>query len=140
VKGRIIAYWSTTILLFLAIFGGGTAQLTHQPQNVAGLVHLGYPPYMASILGFWKICGALSILIPGFPRLKEWAYAGIFFVLTGAAASHAICHDPAWHVVVTLTLALFAVVSWALRPASRRVPLPSRDAVVTSTSPHPSML
>lgn len=138
-KAKNIGYWTITVLLGLAIFSGGAAQLTRQPQTVAGLVHLGYPPYMASILGFWKVCGAISILMPGFPRLKEWAYAGIFFLLTGAAVSHAVCHDPAWHIVATLTLACFAVVSWALRPANRRIPLPSHVAVVTSASPHPSI-
>jgi uncharacterized membrane protein YphA (DoxX/SURF4 family) len=138
-KGKTIGYWTITILLFLAIFGGGVAQLTRQPQTVAGLTRLGYPPYMASILGFWKVCGAIAILIPGFPRLKEWAYAGIFFVLTGAAASHAVCHDPAWHVVVTLTLALLAVASWALRPASRRTGQAGFPADVQTGRPQTSI-
>ncbi len=133
-----IAYWIVTILLALAIFSGGVGQITRNPQTVAGVVQLGYPAYLTSILGFWKIAGTIAILAPAFVRLKEWAYAGIFFVLTGAAVSHAVCHDPAWHVVVTLTLAAFAVASWALRPASRRVDEAVQPAAVQTARPHPS--
>lgn len=135
-----IGYWIVTILLALAIFSGGVGQITRNPQTVAGIVQLGYPAYLTSILGFWKIAGTIAILMPGFVGLKEWAYAGVFFVLTGAAVSHAVCHDPAWHVVVTLTLAAFAVVSWALRPASRRVDLTDAAPAVQTARPHPSYL
>ena len=62
----------------------------HLRNNVEGIVHLGYPLYFITIIGFWKVLGAITLLAPGFPRLKEWAYAGIFFDLTGAAASCAI--------------------------------------------------
>lgn len=98
---------------------GGAAQLAHQKDAVAGMLHLGYPPYFLTILGFWKFLGGIAILAPRFPRLKEWAYARIFFEMTGAAASHAACHDPAWHVAVTIGFAALTVVSWALRPPSR---------------------
>src|SRR5262249_18877024 len=80
---------------------------------------LGYPVYFVMILGFWKLLGSLALVVPGLPRVKEWAYAGIFFNMTGAAVSHLVCHDAAWHVGVTLGLAALAVASWALRPASR---------------------
>jgi uncharacterized membrane protein YphA (DoxX/SURF4 family) len=83
---------------------------------------LGYPPYLLTILGTWKILGSIAIVIPGFPRLKEWVYAGIFFGMTGAAASHAMKGDfgPfAYHIVITLSLAALALLSWALRPQSR---------------------
>jgi len=69
--------------------------------------------------------GAIAILVPGFPRLKEWAYAGIFFNMTGAAATGVFTHSAAWHVVVDLILAALTVASWALRPASRRLESPS---------------
>ena len=88
-------------------------------------MHLGYPVYFITILGFWKVLGAIALLAPRFPRLKEWAYAGIFFEMTGAAASHAVRGDAAWHVVVTLGFAVLAVVSWALRPPSRTLGLNS---------------
>jgi hypothetical protein len=138
VKAKAIGYWITTILLALGMFLGGMGQLTRQPQTVAGIVHLGYPPYLCTILGFWKVCGAVAIVIPGFLYLKEWAYAGVFFLMTGAATSHIVCHDPSWHAVVTLTLALLAVASRALRPANRRVEK-SMGQDVQSARLHPSM-
>jgi hypothetical protein len=86
------------------------------------MVLLGYPLYFFHILGFWKVLGAIAILVPRFPRLKEWAYAGIFFDLTGAAASCVAVggYGPyAFHVLAPLVLAALAIASWALRPASR---------------------
>ncbi len=117
------AYWIITPLLVFAIGSGGVAELAHLPANVGGIVHvLGYPPYVLTILGFWKVLGAIALLVPRFPRLKEWAYAGIFFNVTGAAASHAAVGDYgiyAFHVLVNLFLAVLVVASWALRPESR---------------------
>ncbi len=86
------------------------------------MVLLGYPLYFFHILGFWKVLGAIAILVPRFPRLKEWAYAGIFFDLTGAAASCVAVGGSgpyAFHVLAPLVLAALAIASWALRPASR---------------------
>jgi hypothetical protein len=77
-----------------------------------------------TIIGLWKVLGSIALIVPRFPRLKEWAYAGIFFNMTGAAASHALSGDYgvyAFHVVATLAIALLAVASWALRPPSRRM-------------------
>ena len=74
-----------------------------------------------SILGTWKLLGAAAIVVPGLPRLKEWAYAGILLELSGAALSHAAAGDPAGKVAVPLVLLVLAAVSWALRPASRRL-------------------
>jgi uncharacterized membrane protein YphA (DoxX/SURF4 family) len=108
-----------TAFLAFAVVSGGAAELVHRPDNVEGLVHLGYPAYFATIIGFWKVLGGLTVLAPRLPRLKEWAYAGIFFNMTGAAISHAVSGDAAWHVIVTGSLAVLAIVSWALRPPSR---------------------
>jgi hypothetical protein len=90
---------------------------------------LGYPLYLMTILGTWKMLGSITLLAPRFPRLKEWAYAGIFFNMTGAAISHAVVGDEAWHVWYTASLALVALVSWALRPESRALGtlMPSHD-------------
>jgi hypothetical protein len=85
----------------------------------AATLALGYPPYLLIILGGWKLLSAPALLAPGLPRLKEWAYAGIFFDLTGAAASHAFSGDPTGKVATPLVLLLTAATSWALRPASR---------------------
>ncbi len=124
-KPKTIAYWITTILVALPIGSGGVAQLALLQQNVDGFTRiLHYPAYFVPVLGFWKVAGAIVLLVPGFPRLKEWAYAGIFFDLTGAAAS-------CWavggfgantlHVLAPAVLAGVAVASWALRPASRKI-------------------
>lgn len=126
-KWKAIAYWTTTAIVALALLPGGVAQLLHQRDTVAGIVLLGYPAYFATILGFWKVLGGATLLAPRLPRLKEWAYAGAVFDLTGAAASHAACGDfgaYGFHLAVPLLLAGVAAVSWALRPASRRADVP----------------
>ncbi len=116
---KSLAYWTTTAMVVFAMFSGGIAELAHRPETISGMKQLGYPVYFVMILGFWKLLGSLALVVPRFPRVKEWAYAGIFFNMTGAAVSHLVCHDAAWHVVVTLGIAALAVASWALRPASR---------------------
>ena len=125
VKAKNIAYWITTILVAFFIGGGGLAQVAHVKETVDGFVHiLGYPAYFVTILGVWKVLGPIAILVPGFPRLKEWAYAGIFFDLTGAAASNASVGDHGaygFHIIAPLVIAGLTVVSWALRPQSRVV-------------------
>jgi len=103
------------------IGSGGAAELARVPGNVQGLAQLGYPVYFATIIGFWKVLGAIGILAPRFPRLKEWAYAGIFFNMTGAAATGVFTHSATWHVIVDVVLAALTVASWALRPPSRRL-------------------
>jgi len=121
VKTKSRSYWIITALVAFFIGSGGLAELARVPGNVEGLVHLGYPPYFATIIGFWKILGAIAILAPRFPRLKEWAYAGIFFNMTGAAATGLFTHSATWHIMVDVVLAALAVASWALRPPSRRL-------------------
>ena len=116
---KAIAYWMTTGMIVLAMFSGGVAELAHRPETINGMIQLGYPVYFVMILGFWKLLGSVALVIPRFPTLKEWAYAGIFFNMTGAAVSHLVCHDAAWHVGVTLGLAALAVASSELRPPSR---------------------
>lgn len=120
-KSKTIAYWATTGILVLAMLSGGIAELARQRDTVAGMVHLGYPLYFITIIGCWKVLGSIALLVPGFPRVKEWAYAGIFFNMTGAAVSHAACGDAAWHIVVTLGFAVLAVISWAFRPSNRKM-------------------
>lgn len=124
-KAKSIAYWITTILVALLIGSGGLAQIWQYRINPHGVVPvLGYPTYFFAILGFWKALGAIAILWPRFPRLKEWAYAGIFFDLTGAAASVAAVGGYGaygFHVLAPLILAALTVASWALRPESRRI-------------------
>ena len=122
-KTTKIVYWITTILVVLPIGSGGIAQMMQYFASPHGVVPvLGYPMYFFLILGFWKFFGALTILMPGFPRLKEWAYAGIFFDLTGAAASCALSGGYGaygFHVIAPLIITGFMIASWALRPPSR---------------------
>jgi uncharacterized membrane protein YphA (DoxX/SURF4 family) len=120
-KWKSINYWVITAIVAFCIGSGGAAELARLPGNVEGLVRLGYPPYFVTIIGFWKVLGAIAILVPGFPRLKEWAYAGIFFNMTGAAATGLFVGAAPWHVIVDLVLTAFTVASWALRPPSRRL-------------------
>jgi hypothetical protein len=122
-KERIknIAYWVTTILGPASFVIGGTLFLMRKEQAVATLAHLGYPSYVASILGVWKLLGAIAIVIPRFPRLKEWAYAGFCFDLTGAAVSRAIVGDSVVDIAAPLVFLALVVASWALRPASRKL-------------------
>jgi hypothetical protein len=127
-RGRTIAYWLTTGILMLEFAISGAISVARPPIVVAGLTHLGYPAYFPLLLGTWKLLGVLALFAPGLPRLKEWAYAGIMFDLTGAAFSHAASGDGAADIVVPLVLAVLTVASWLLRPASRTlgVLLPSR--------------
>jgi len=125
VKAKSIAYWTMTILVAFPIGSGGVSQVAQYLGNPHGVVPVpGYPMYFFAILGFWKVLGAIAILLPRFPRLKEWAYAGIFFDLTGAAASCAAVGGYGaygFHVIAPLILTGFCVASWALRPESRRI-------------------
>jgi hypothetical protein len=138
-KGKNIAYWTTTGLIAFFIGGGGAGQIAQYLSNPHGVVPvLGYPLYFFAILGFWKVLGAIAILVPRYPRLKEWAYAGIFFDLTGAVASVAavgVYGAYAFHILAPLILTGVTVASWALRPESRVIgvlfPVTDRTPVET---------
>jgi len=125
-KVRQACYWVTTIFIALETLAGGVTDLAHgRTSVVAGplvadvITHLGYPLYFLTILGLWKVLGGIVLLVPRFPRLKEWSYAGIFFELTGAAASFVAHGDDARELIAPLALAVLALSSWALRPPSR---------------------
>ena len=124
-KMRVIGYWVTTILIALETLAGGVTDLMHGrtnlfsgPSVVDVVTSLGYPVYVLAILGIWKIPGAITLVVPGFLRLKEWAYAGIVFELTGAAASQAVRGRPN-DVIAPVVLLGLALASWALRPPNR---------------------
>lgn len=124
-KVRMIAYWATTVVVTLELGVGGISDLLHAKELlvigdpvVEILAYLRYPVYLLTILGCWKVLGAIVLVAPRLPRLKEWAYAGAFFDLTGAAVSFMLRGDGG-DAIGPLFLALFAVTSWALRPQSR---------------------
>jgi hypothetical protein len=123
-KAKKIGYWTTTGLVAFALAFGGALDIASTPEVLAVLSHLGYPPYFGMLIGGWKVLGALAILAPGFPRLKEWAYAGIAFDFTGAAVSHAAVGDGASAILTPLVLLGLAIASWALRPESRKLLAP----------------
>jgi uncharacterized membrane protein YphA (DoxX/SURF4 family) len=127
-KTKVISYWVTTIFTALELLAGGVTDLMHgRTALVAGepvaevLAHLGYPVYLLTILGAWKLLGAIALLAPRLPRLKEWAYAGSFFVYAGAVASGVVrgLDDPGTFIWPPLIFAVLTLASWALRPQSR---------------------
>jgi hypothetical protein len=124
-NSRTIAYWAVTAVVALALAGGAIAQLSGAASTVAVFQHLGYPAYVATLIGFWKGLGLVALLVPRFERLKEWAYAGMFFNFTGAAVSHVAAGDALGQVLPPLVILGFVMASWALRPASRRLAAPS---------------
>jgi hypothetical protein len=121
---RSIGYWVTTGLLIFVLATGGVADLAHRGGTAAGMTELGYPTYVMTILGFWKVLGAMAIAAPRFPLVKEWAYAGAFFDLTGGFASHIGHRSAANHLIYTGFFAICVVMSWALRPANRKLGVP----------------
>lgn len=118
-RTKTVAYWLTTAVIAFVMVSGGAAELARLQPTTEGMLKLGYPPYVMTILGVWKLLGAIVLLVPALPRLKEWAYAGIVFSMTGAVASHVAVGDSARHVLVPAIFALVAIGSWAFRPAAR---------------------
>ena len=123
-----IIYWIATIWLATGMVSTGLMQLSKAsaegalaPPGIYGITHLGYPVYFLTILGIWKILGVLALLIPRFPLLKEWAYAGFFFIMSGAIFSHFAVGDPLKENIPSLLLLLLTVVSWYFRPPDRKI-------------------
>jgi hypothetical protein len=119
---KTISYWLITAILAFFIGSGGVAYLLAADFTTAGFVILGLPVYIMQLIGFWKLVGAIVLLLPRLPRVKEWAYAGIFIDVTGAAVAHAAVGDYgvyAFHIVVNLLFVVLLALSWALRPGAR---------------------
>jgi hypothetical protein len=111
---RTAGYWISTGMIALAFGSGGVAYLAGAEVQLRGMAELGYPAYFVTILGVLKVLGALAIVTSRFPRLREWAYAGIAFDLIGAAASHAAVGHSAVKVAVPLVILAIMAVSWKL--------------------------
>ncbi len=124
--------WAATGLTALAFLTGGFFDAARGEQVRGIMSHLGYPVYFAALIGVWKVLGGLAILAPRFPRLKEWAYAGMFFDLSGAAISHGSVGDPPARILTPLAILVLVVASWALRPKSRFL---AGGAAVEAASP-----
>jgi len=121
---RTITYWTFTFLLVFELAAGSLWNLLQIEWVRVQLNYLGYPLYYTYITGVWQIGGAAVIIAPGFLRLKEWAYAGSFFQFSGAVLSHLLAGDfvPVSTWLTPLVFSMFVIVSWALRPADRRLP------------------
>jgi uncharacterized membrane protein len=122
-KTNKIIYWIATIFLAVGMLAGGLQQLLQVGGYVAIITHLGYPKYFMSIIGAWKILGVITILVPGVRILKEWAYAGFFFVMSGAVISHLAMGQTIGEIYPSLTLLIMTVISWYFRPTDRKVVL-----------------
>lgn len=119
-KRNKIIYWIATGWLALGMLSTGVVQLLKTKEEVELMTHLGYPLYFLTILGIWKILGVIAVLIPEFPLLKEWAYAGFFFAMSGAIISHLAMGDAAKEFFGPVLLLALTIVSWYFRPASRK--------------------
>jgi len=122
-KNKII-YWISTIWLALGMIATGIGQLFKAKAGQGGVdmvTHLGYPVYLITLLGVLKVLGVITVLIPRFPLLKEWAYAGFFFIMTGAMFSHIATGDPVSSLFPSLLLLVLAAISWYFRPADRKI-------------------
>jgi hypothetical protein len=117
---RTVAYWLTTLIVAWEMIAGSTWDLLQIHHVRAVFERLGYPLYMLYILGAWKFPCAMALLTPRFLRLKEWAYAGAFFSYSGATASHVLAGDRFWTWLAPGGFAVVTLISWGLRPASRR--------------------
>jgi hypothetical protein len=118
---RVVAYWTTTALLAAECFVGGVMGALRLQPFKGVVTHLGYPPYFMTILGVCYVSAGVVLLAPRLALVKEWAYAGLMFIYTGAVASHIWVGDDAKTLVGPLIFAGLAVASWALRPRRRRV-------------------
>lgn len=118
-RPRAVLYWIATVLVAAQCAIGGVLDLLRAPAFLGLMQHLGYPSYFSSIIGSWKVLAAVALIAPRSPRLKEWAYAGIFFDLTGAAASHLAAGDGAPALMGPTLFTGLLIASWALRPSER---------------------
>ena len=110
---KTVTYWITTVIVAIAFFVTGIGNLVPFAHIARDMAHLGYPPYFLIILGSWKILGAVTIVFARIPRLREWAYAGMMFDLTGAAFSRLASGDGVTMIVIPTAMACLVVLSWA---------------------------
>lgn len=120
-KRNKIIYWVSTIWLALGMISTGIVQLFRVKEDVDFIIQMGYPDYFLTIIGTWKILGAVAVLIPKFTLLKEWAYAGFFFIMSGAVFSHIATGNSMNEIFPAVLLLALTVISWYFRPANRKI-------------------
>jgi uncharacterized membrane protein YphA (DoxX/SURF4 family) len=119
--GRKITYWITTGLVAASCLFAGFSYLKGGPQVLQGFAHVGYPPQLRILLGIAKILGALALIVPSLPKLKEWAYAGFTFTWIAAFVAHYLAKDGTI-AFVPLVLLLFLATSYFTRPETHAWP------------------
>lgn len=117
-----VIYWIATAWLSLGMVSTGIVQITQMKEEADMFAHLGYPAYLMIILGVWKLLGVIAIIVPKYPLVKEWAYAGFFFTMSGAIFSHFTAGDGAKEYFGPVLLLVLTIVSWYFRPTDRKIP------------------
>ena len=120
-KTNKIIYWISTLWLSLGMVSTGLVQLFRQNEQVDYITDLGFPEFSLTLLSIWKILGVIVLLIPKFTLLKEWAYAGFFFAMSGAVYSHIVAGDPVNEIFPSLLLLILTLISWYFRPTNRKI-------------------
>lgn len=120
-KRNKIIYWIFTLWMSLGMVSTAIVQLMKNKDELANFTNLGYPSYLMTIIGIWKILGVIVVLIPKRPLIKEWAYAGFFFVMSGAVISHIIVNDPIGRILPAVLLLALVIISWYFRPSDRQI-------------------
>ena len=119
-KRKNIIYWAATLWLSLGMISTGIVQTIQMKEELQKMNSLGYPGYFMSIIGIWKLLGVLVILLPKLHLLKEWAYAGFFFVMSGAIFSHLANSSELSEYFGPILLIILTFISWYFRPESRK--------------------
>lgn len=119
-KRNKIIYWIATLWLALGMVSSGVVQILNIKAETEFIINLGYPSYFLPLLGVWKLLGVIAILVPGRPLLKEWAYAGFFFAMSGALYSH-IATGNLKDIFPPILLLVLTVLSWYFRPQDRKI-------------------
>ena len=120
-KRNVVIYWIATLWMALGMLSTGIVQIIKLKEEVGKMMSLGYPLYFLTIIGVWKVLAVIAVLVPKFPLVKEWAYAGCFFVMSGAVLSHFAIGDDAKDFFGPILLLVLAIVSWYFRPADRKL-------------------
>jgi hypothetical protein len=122
-KSKNIAYWVVTGLLCFGMILGGSGQLFMMKPNLEGFAHIGFPTYVLPLFGTWKFLAVIAILVPKYTLVKEWAYAGLFFLLSGGVVAHLASGDDFLQTLPVFVFMCLTMASWYLRPANRRLVL-----------------
>jgi hypothetical protein len=137
-KWIIIGYWTSTALTAVLFAAPGFALVLHNAHFVADMARLGYPPYFLPFLGIWKILGAIVVLAPGARYVKEWAYAGMIFDISGAVVSRVAAGDSGPELILPFVIAGLVALSWGLRPDERRLSPASKQGFTRAISSSPA--